>query len=146
MSSRSLSFVCTLLAMLAAAASMAAAEESVFEVMKKRCVKERESFCSSVSSRDLRIAACLYAHEDKASAQCAVAIYDGWLASQAATAALGKYAQFCRSDLLKYCASVKAGEGGLYDCLLENRPSLSNECQGVLDLAKPELRKLGIAR
>ena len=138
--------VCVMLAVSHLGPGAAHAGDSVFDAMKRSCVKEREKYCSFVTERDLRIAACLYAHEDKASAQCAVAIYDGWLAFQVATSMLGKYAQLCRSDLLKHCASVKAGEGRLYDCLVEKRADLSNECRAVLDVAKPELGKLGIAK
>jgi hypothetical protein len=124
----------------------AAADDTIFEVMIQNCTVEREAYCKTVSGGVRRLASCLYAHEDKASAKCAVAIYDGMLAFQVTLATLGSYARTCRSDLLKFCGSVKPGEQRLYDCLVQNKGALAKECEALLDLAKPELDKLGLTR
>lgn len=124
----------------------ARADDTVFSVMMQKCQAERQLYCSNVSAKETRVAACLYAHEDKSSAECAVAIYDAMLALQVTIGNIGGYVRLCRADMLKFCGSVKPGEGRLYACLAENETALSGDCRSVLGPAKQELQNMGIAK
>jgi Cysteine rich repeat len=124
----------------------AAAQGTILEAMKQGCAKELGTYCNAVDRGEGRLAACLYAHDDKISTQCAVAVYDGMLSLQASIAKLDFYAQHCRADLLQHCSSVQIGEGRLYQCLVKNKPTLTDGCRDVLEPAKPELQKLGIVK
>jgi hypothetical protein len=73
----------------------AAAQGTILEAMKQGCAKELGTYCKAVDPGEGRIAACLYAHDDKISTQCAVAVYDGMLSLQVSLAKFG----FLRSCL-----------------------------------------------
>ena len=124
----------------------AAAQGTILEAMKQGCSKELGTYCKAVDPGEARIAACLYAHDDKISTQCAVAVYDGMLSLQASLAKLDFYARACREDLLQDCSSVQPGEGRLYQCLVKNKSTLADSCRTVVESAKPELQKLGIVK
>jgi hypothetical protein len=123
-----------------------AAQGTIFEAMKQGCAKELGTYCKEVGLGEGRLAACLYAHDDKISTQCAVAVYDGMLSLQASLAKLDFYAHACRADLLDHCSSLEIGEGRLYKCLVSKKSALADACRSVLEPAKPELEKLGIVK
>lgn len=125
---------------------VSAADDTVFRIMLEKCGAERQTFCGRVAPKDIRIAACLYAHEDKASAECSIAIYDGMLAMQIAIGTVSAYIRNCRADLLKFCATTKPGEGRLYACLVENKSALTNGCREQLDPARTDLEQLGLVK
>ncbi len=118
----------------------------LFEPMKQSCADERAAYCRAAMPTDSRLALCLYAHEDKLSTQCGIAVYGGIVGLHLSLNALSTYAKSCRSDLLKFCATIKWGEGRLYDCLTENNETLTLECRIALNGARPELQTLGIEK
>jgi hypothetical protein len=124
----------------------AAAQGTILEAMKRGCAKELGAYCKAVDPGEARIAACLYAHDDKISTQCAVAVYDGMLSLRASVEKLDFYARVCRADLLQHCNSEEIGEGRLYQCLVKNKSALTDGCRSVLDSAKPELQRHGIVK
>ena len=131
-------------AILGLGASLAHAQ--VFEPMKLSCAVERDAYCGAVMPSDARLALCLYAHEDKLSAPCGVAVYDAMVALHVSLNTLSTYAKTCRSDLMKFCASERWGQGRLYNCLDENKEALALECRTALNGARPELQQLGIVK
>jgi hypothetical protein len=124
----------------------AAAQGTILEAMKQGCSKELGTYCKAVDPGEGRIAACLYAHDDKISTPCAVAVYDGMLSLRASVEKLDFYARVCRADLLQHCNSEEIGEGRLYQCLVKNKSALTDGCRSVMDSAKPELQRLGIVK
>jgi hypothetical protein len=119
-------------------------QNTIFELVNKKCAAERTAYCKAAMPTDARLALCLYAHEDKLSTDCAIAVYNGFVALQLSLNTLSNYAKTCRSDLLKFCSATRWGQGRLYQCLLENKAALVPECQAAVDAARPEMQKLGI--
>jgi Golgi apparatus protein 1 len=99
-----------------------------------------------VSPGEGHIASCLYAHEDKISGECAIAVYDGMIALQTALTKLDFYTRVCRKDLIKHCATTEPGQGRLFQCLAANKAALDQDCAAALDSAKSELERLGVVK
>ena len=99
----------------------------------KACEADIKKYCSQVNLGDGRLLACMYAHEDKVTAQCDIAIADAadqldWFLSRVRTAIA-----MCASDIEKHCANVEAGQGRIFVCLRLKRSQLSNDCKPVVD-------------
>lgn len=124
----------------------AATGDLLFAPIKEKCATEQAMYCKAAMPTDARLALCLYAHEDKLSAPCALAVYDGMVALRFALSTHSAYAKTCRQDLLKNCATTKWGEGRLFACLVENRLTLKPTCRSALDGARPDLQTLGIVK
>lgn len=114
---------------LAMLGSQAGAEESLVDSVKKACEKELKSYCNNVTPGEGRIAACLYAYEDKLSTRCDYALYDAAAQLERAVTALTYVANECSADLKEHCASVEAGEGRLLKCLEKNESKVSSRCK-----------------
>lgn len=120
--------------------------QSILEAIKSACSKDLDAFCKAVTPGEGHIASCLYAHEDKISGKCAIAVYDGMIALQTSLTKLDFYTRVCRNDLLKHCATVEPGEGRIVGCLTANKAALNQDCAAALDSAKSELEKLGVVK
>jgi len=105
------------------------AEDSLVDNVKKGCEKELKTYCSNVTPGEGRLAACLFAYEDKLSTRCDYALYDAAAQLQRVVAALAYVDNECDADLKKHCASVEAGEGRLLTCLEKNESKLSDRCK-----------------
>jgi hypothetical protein len=108
------------------------AADSVVDKVKKACNKELTTFCKGVKPGEGRILACLYAFEDQVSDQCEYAVYDAAIELEKAVAALKFAANQCASDLEKFCANVKPGEGRALACLSKNDKAVSQPCKDAL--------------
>ena len=111
----------------------AGAIQSLVDSVATGCEKELTSYCSKVTPGDGRILACLYAHGDKISGQCEYALFDAAAQLERFVAALSYVVNECEDDLQKYCASVRAGEGRLAECLLvKNKDKISKRCNQAM--------------
>lgn len=137
-------FGATLTTMLLSA-PVANAQQSIVAEVNSKCASELKTYCKGVSLGEGRVAACLYAYENKLSAQCAVAVYRGVEDFFAANANLQVYAKQCSADLLQYCSKVQAGEGRLYECIRKNKATLTDTCRAALSKAEPDMKRLGLA-
>jgi hypothetical protein len=45
-------------------------------------------------------------------------------------------ATHCSADILQYCSSVSAGGGRIYDCLMKNKATLTDECRNQIPTAQ----------
>lgn len=124
----------------------ALAQQSITAEVNAKCAKELQTYCKGVTLGEGRVAACLYAYEDKLSVQCAVAVYNGVEDFWAANANLQKYAKTCSSDLLQYCSDVPAGGGRLYECIKKNKATLTDACRAALTKAEPDMKRLGLSQ
>lgn len=124
----------------------ALAQESIVSEVNTKCANELKTYCKGVLLGEGRVAACLYAYEDKLSTQCAVAVYRGVDDFFAANANLRYYAKQCSADLLQYCSKVPAGEGRLYECIKKNKATLTDTCRDALTKAEPDMKRLGLIR
>lgn len=124
----------------------ALAQQSITAEVSAKCAKELQTYCKGVTLGEGRVAACLYAYEDKLSVQCAVSVYNGVEDFWAANANLQKYAKTCSSDLLQYCSDVPAGGGRLYACIKKNKATLTDACRAALTKAEPDMKRLGLSQ
>lgn len=125
-------------------ASYAHAQQSIVSEVNTKCANELNTYCKGVLLGEGRVAACLYAYEDKLSTQCAVAVYRGVDDLFAASLNLQVYAKQCSADLLQYCGKVRAGEGRLYGCIKKNKATLTDACRDALSKAEPDMKRLGL--
>jgi len=98
------------------------------ETFAEGCKTELETYCKDVLPGEGRLLACLYAHSDKVSGQCAYAVYDAAAQLERALAALQHIANECEDDLMKYCANVEIGEGRIVGCMKEHEKEVSASC------------------
>jgi hypothetical protein len=110
----------------------ATSKHPLADSVAKGCDKEISGFCKEVTPGEGRVLACLYAHEDKLSAQCEYALYDAMVQLERALTALSYVANECRGDLQTYCADVKPGEGRLLQCMDKNDVKLSKRCKQAM--------------
>jgi Cysteine rich repeat len=111
---------------------VASAQQALIESVVKGCDKELKTYCKDVTPGEGRGLACLYAHEDKLSAQCEYALYDAAAQLERAINALAYAANECRDDLTKYCADIKPGQGRLVQCIERNDAKVSSRCKQAL--------------
>lgn len=118
----------SLAVVLATAVPGPARAQSLFEA----CDADITARCADVQPGNGRLAACLYAHEDKLSDGCDAAIAEvADMLDQVFE--VYRYAkQECRADIETLCAGVAKGGGRIMSCLKENAGKLSAECGGVL--------------
>jgi hypothetical protein len=108
------------------------AQQSLVENVVKGCDKEIKTYCKDVTPGEGRVLACLYAHEDKLSAQCEYALYDAAAQLERALTALTYVANECRDDLTKFCSNIKPGEGRLLQCIDKNEAKVGKRCKQAL--------------
>jgi Cysteine rich repeat len=99
----------------------------------KACETDIKTYCSKVTLGDGRLLACMYAHEDKLSEQCDVAVADAadqldWFLSSVREAIAT-----CAPDIEKHCADVAAGQGRIYACLRIKKDEIGDDCKAVVD-------------
>jgi len=99
----------------------------------KACEADIKTYCSQVTLGDGRLHACMYAHEDKISPECDVAIADAadqldWFLSSVREAL-----ETCAPDIQKHCADVEAGQGRVYACLRIKKDQIGDDCKAVVD-------------
>jgi hypothetical protein len=108
------------------------AQQSLVDTVAKGCDKEIKTYCKEVAPGGGRVVACLYAYEDKLSAQCEYALYDAAAQLERAINALAYAANECRDDLAKFCSDIKPGEGRLIQCIDKNETKVSARCKQAL--------------
>ncbi len=131
-------FVGVLLVMTPLASS--SAQESVAEMVLKGCKKELVSYCSTVTPGRGRIAACLFAHNDKLSEQCEGMLEVGLVQLSLILSTVSYVVEQCYRDIDKHCENVVIGGGRLHKCLSQNRDKLEKNCHAVFTQAEKDLQ------
>lgn len=116
------------------------AQESVAELVLKGCKKELVSYCSTVTPGRGRIAACLFAHNDKLSEQCDSALEVGMVQLSIILSTVSYVVEQCYTDIDKHCEGVVIGGGRLHKCLSQNRDKLEQNCQTAFSQAEKDLQ------
>lgn len=116
------------------------AQDSVAEMVLEDCALEIHDYCEWVTSGRGRIAACLYAHNNKLSQQCAVSLRVGLVQFRMILAAIGHVRTQCQGDLDRFCDGVEVGGGRVARCLSHNKDKLSKSCSAAFAEAKEDLR------
>ena len=100
------------------------------------CAPDIAKYCSNVTPGAHRIVACLISYEDKISPRCRMTAYLGSDDLGVRMKALKAMAKSCSADILQYCSSVSAGGGRIYDCLMKNKATLTDECRNQVPTAQ----------
>jgi len=109
------------------------AGDEIIDKVIEACKPEIEAYCSQVTPGEGRMLACFYAHEDKISARCEYALYEGAAQLEQFAVALTHLAAECHDDLLEFCGEVQLGEGRVGTCLLEHKDDVSEACSKAMD-------------
>lgn len=112
--------------------SSSAAEQNLAESVMTGCKTELDTYCEDVTPGQKRLLACLYAHNDKLSAQCDFALFDAAIQLERAVAALSYVVNECDDDLMQFCGEEQVGEGRLLACLDKNEAEVSTRCKEAL--------------
>ena len=99
------------------------------ETFAKGCQQELETYCKDVAPGEGRLLACLYAHGDKVSTRCELAVYDAAAQLERAINTLAYVAGECEDDLVRLCSDVAPGEGRLLTCLDSKAEKVSERCK-----------------
>lgn len=124
----------------------ASAQASIPQVVTQNCADDIKKHCSKITAGGGRVVACLFAHNDKISGQCTIAMIEGSVALNAIMDSLRHLAKStsCRSDLRQYCRGIPAGGGRLYQCLKKNFATLTDGCRAAMPKAESLLKEAGM--
>jgi Golgi apparatus protein 1 len=105
----------------------------IIEKGKQGCAADLETYCSSVTPGEGRLAFCLTAHADKRTLACESALAVARSEAETLISEVDQSIQACVPDIASLCAGTRPGEGRIAQCLLEQREALSSNCGEVLD-------------
>ncbi len=112
--------------------SPAIAQRDLVETISRDCKGEIGRYCGNISPGRSRMLACIYAHSDKLTAACGLALVDAAPELDRTIANLSLVAKGCRNELRTYCSKVSPGEGRMLDCLNKNGDRVSGQCKEAL--------------
>lgn len=118
-------------------AQLRARISGAMEQLKTACADEMRNFCSTVTPGEGRLLLCMQAHEDKISRQCELSLLETSRNIGNAVSNVQNFAQACWNDIQVYCSG--AG-GSIAQCVVDNRSSLSPQCQAMIAAAVPGIR------
>lgn len=107
--------------------------------VEEACKAELGTYCSSVVPGQNRQLACLYAHGDKLSGQCEMALYESVSVLDRAISTIAYLADQCRADIESKCAYVQPGQGRIAYCLREHEDSLSQPCTQAITTTRAQI-------
>ena len=114
-------------------AALDAKVAGIIEKGKQGCAADLETYCSTVTPGEGRLAFCLTAHSDKRTSSCENALGVARSEAEALISKVNESIQACVPDIASLCAGTRPGEGRIAQCLLEQRQALSSTCGEVLD-------------
>ena len=94
------------------------------------------SYCSKATPGRGRIAACLFAHNDKLSEQCEDVVEVGLVQLSMILSTVSYVVEQCSDDLNKHCEGVVLGGGRIQQCLAKNRDKLEPKYQTAFSSAE----------
>lgn len=97
--------------------------------LRAACGDELRNFCSTVTPGGGRVLLCMQAHEDKLSRQCELSLLEASRNIGDALRRVETFAKACWQDIQAHCSG--AG-GSVAQCMIENRASLSPQCQAIV--------------
>ena len=116
-------------ALMLAASALPAHGQSIFQA----CEVDIDHYCADVIPGSGRMMACIYAHEDKLTDACDAAVAETADVIDVIFRRLRNVQLQCGGDIAKLCDDVAIGQGRIFACLHENKPSLSAPCAEVID-------------
>ena len=107
--------------------------KGIVQYLAQDCRHDLETYCSTVTPGEGRLAFCLMAHADKRSEACDIGLTK---ARQEAEEIVAKSSQACERDIATLCNGTEPGQGRVVQCLLDQRASLSDGCGEVADVVE----------
>ena len=107
--------------------------------VQEGCEAELQTYCSQVVPGQNRLLACLYAHGDKLSGQCELALYQSASALDRAISNVAYLADQCQADIESKCANVQPGQGRIAQCLADNKATLSPTCTQAIGQVQAQI-------
>ncbi|EDM70306.1 cysteine rich repeat domain protein, putative [Roseobacter sp. AzwK-3b] len=92
------------------------------------CEVDIATYCNSVTPRDGRPAACLYAHSDRVTGTCHVATTATDSIIEAFFDVVARTYETCATDIQTHCADVAQGDGRIMACLMRNAAEIEAVC------------------
>ncbi len=131
--------ITALLAIALMAGLVMAAQPGRAQGVLESCEKEIDTYCAKVTPGNGRLIACMYAHENHLSEQCAMAIVDMGDMLDFVFATVREALTICAGDIEASCADTKFGGGRILTCLRDNSTNVTAECKAVVDTFAEEL-------
>jgi hypothetical protein len=100
--------------------------------VQESCDAELAQHCAEVTPGEGRLLACLYAHGEKLSGKCELALYDAAARLERAISAVTYVASECRAELETHCGGATVGHGRVARCLKDHAGELSPRCDRAL--------------
>lgn len=97
--------------------------------LQAACGEELRNFCSTVTPGEGRLLLCMQAHEDKLGRGCEMALLETSRSIGSAISRVERFAEACWNDIQTYCS---AAGGSVMQCVVDNRSSLSRQCQAII--------------
>lgn len=110
-----------------------ASARDIAQDVRSACAKDVESFCSQVTPGEGRLMACIYAHEDRISDGCDMALVEAGDKLASVADKVRSAVASCAGDIRTHCNGMSPGDGEIFQCLRDNKSSLSSGCGQVVD-------------
>jgi sporulation protein YlmC with PRC-barrel domain len=112
------------------------------ETVEGACASDLRNFCGNVTRGEGRLLQCMQAYDDQLSLRCQFALYRVSRNLQSVLTRVDRIADACWSDIQEKCGGAeKIGQ-----CVMENRTSLSQPCQTVIDTLRDAYQGLAALR
>lgn len=105
---------------------------TIAEIVGQGCKTEIATYCKDVTLGEGRLAACLYAYNDKLSGRCNHALYTALSKLERFVEDLRYLAEECATDIEQHCSNVEPGEGRIIQCLNDKSSKISEDCNHAL--------------
>lgn len=113
--------------------------DQMMQTVINACQQDLREYCSSVTPGRNRLLACIYAHQDKISANCLQSLYNNSRSLVGAITSMQHVAAACQAELQTRCANVAPGNGRVVQCLRNMGSQLSPGCrQSLQELSDEE--------
>jgi hypothetical protein len=112
------------------------------ETVEGACASDLRNFCGNVTRGEGRLLQCMQAYDDQLSLRCQFALYRVSRNLQSVLTRVDRIADACWTDIQEKCGDApKIGQ-----CVMENRTSLSQPCQTVIDTLRDAYQGLAALR
>jgi sporulation protein YlmC with PRC-barrel domain len=112
------------------------------ETVEGACASDMRNFCGNVTRGEGRLIMCMQAYDDQLSVRCQFALYRVSRNLQSVLTRVDRIADACWSDIQEKCGDAeKIGQ-----CIMQNRASLSQPCQTVMDTLRDAYQGLAALR
>lgn len=110
-----------------------ASAQDIAQDVRNACANDVKTYCSQVTPGEGRLMACIYAHEDRISDDCDMALVEAGDKLASIADKVRSAVASCAKDIRTHCSGMSPGDGKIFQCLRDNKQSLSSDCGEVVD-------------